>query len=155
MANVALRHPASLEVPSSGSLALAVPVGRALFAALFLAAAPGHFQPQTVAYAASQGVPLASLLVPLTGVMLLVGGLSVLLGYRARYGAAVLAAFLVPVTLMMHKFWAIPDPMAAMMQQIMFMKNVALTGASLLLVYFGAGPHSLDARAARREAEVG
>jgi putative oxidoreductase len=55
----------------------------------------------------------------------------------------------VPVTLTMHKFWGISQPMQAQMQQIMFLKNVALLGATFMLMYFGAGPVSLDERAGR------
>jgi putative oxidoreductase len=127
----------------------AVPIGRALFSAIFIFAAFGHFSPQTIGYAASAGVPLASIAVPFSGVLSLAGGLSVLLGYRARIGAGLLVLFLVPVTLMMHKFWAVSDPMMAQMQMAMFMKNVALTGGALLIGYFGAGPVSLDARSGR------
>ena len=67
--------------------ALAAPVvllGRLLFALIFLMAGPNNFSGQTIAYAASQGVPLASIAVPLSGVLAIVGGLSILLGYRAR-----------------------------------------------------------------------
>lgn len=128
------------------------PVGRALFAAIFLTASLTHFTPQGVEYAASEGVPFAELLVPLSGVVALLGGLSVVLGYKARYGAALLVAFLVPVTLIMHRFWAIPDPTMAMIERIMFMKNLGLLGGALLLVYHGAGPFSFDAHAERRDA---
>lgn len=127
-----------------------VPVGRALFAAIFLMAAPGHFAQPTIGYAAQQGVPFAQWLVPFTGLLMLAGGVSVLLGYRARLGAWALVVFLVPVTVMMHNFWVVEDPMMAQMQQAMFLKNVAIVGGSLLLAYFGAGPVSLDARRARR-----
>ena len=51
-----------------------------------------------------------------------------------------------PVTLSMHAFWAVKDPMAAGMQYAMFMKNVGLLGGALLIAHFGAGPFSLDAR---------
>lgn len=126
-----------------------VPLGRFLFVAIFLLAAFGHFSAPTIAYAASQGVPLANVLVPLAGVLALVGGLSVLFGVRARIGALLLVLFLVPVTLMMHRFWAVPDPMMARMQQAMFMKNVSMLGGALLIMYFGAGPFSLDSRTRR------
>jgi putative oxidoreductase len=79
----------------------------------------------------------------------LAGGLSILLGYRARLGAWLVVLFLVPVTLMMHKFWTIGDPMMAQMQQIMFLKNVSMLGGALLISQFGAGPISLDSRAGR------
>src|SRR5437764_15351642 len=114
--------------------------GRALFALIFIIAAPGHFSQQTVGYAAQQGVPLASIAVPLSGIIALAGGLSVLLGYRARWGAWLLILFLVPVTLLLHKFWTISDPMMAQMQQVMFMKNLALIGGALLITQFGDGP---------------
>lgn len=126
-----------------------VPVARALFAAIFLIAAPGHFTQQTIGYSAQQGVPMAQVLVPISGLLTLAGGLSVLLGYKAKLGAWALVLFLVPVTVMLHNFWAVQDPMMAQMHQGMFLKNVAMLGGALLIAYFGAGPLSLDARLAR------
>jgi putative oxidoreductase len=81
-----------------------VVLGRFFFALIFLLAGANHFNKQTIGYAASQGVPLASILVPLSGVLAIAGGLSILLGYRAKLGAWLIVLFLVPVTLMMHKF---------------------------------------------------
>jgi putative oxidoreductase len=130
-------------------------VGRVLFSLVFLAAAPGHFQSGTIAYAAAQGVPLASLAVPASGVLALLGALSVALGYRTRWGAAALVAFLVPVTFSLHAFWKVGDPMMHQLQLVMFMKNLALIGGALTFVVHGAGAYSLDARAeARRGAPV-
>ena len=126
-----------------------VPLGRLLFAAIFLLSVPHHFEQATINHAAQQGVPLAGALVPLSGALELVGAVSVLIGYRARLGAVLLALFLIPVTLTMHRFWGISDPMQAQMQQIMFLKNVGLVGATLLIMHFGAGPISVDARAGR------
>jgi len=59
------------------------------------------------------GTPLAGLLVPVSGVMALAGGLSIAAGYKARWGAWTLAAFLIPVTFMMHAFWKLQDPVLA------------------------------------------
>ncbi len=126
-------------------------LGRSLFALLFVAAAPGHFKAETIAYAAAAGVPLPELLVPASGILALLSGLSIAIGYRARWGAAGIVAFLVPVTLMMHRFWAVSDPMMAQMQQIMFMKNVSMLGAAVLIAYFGAGPASFDDLRARAD----
>jgi putative oxidoreductase len=126
-----------------------VVLGRFFFALIFLMAAPNHFTKQTIAFAASQGVPLASIAVPLSGVVAIAGGLSILLGYRAKLGAWLIAVFLVPVTLMMHKFWLVQDPMMAQIQMILFMKNVSMLGGALLISQFGAGPLSLDARRSR------
>lgn len=126
-------------------------IGRISFALLFIISGIGHFKPETVAYAASSGVPFANLLVPASGILAIVAALSIATGYRARWGAAGIVAFLVPVTLAMHKFWAISDPMMASLQQVMFLKNVSLIGAALYFVYAGAGALSLDARAGRAD----
>jgi putative oxidoreductase len=120
--------------------------GRLLFAFIFIFAAFGHFSPREIAYAAQQGVPLTSIAVPLSGVLALAGGLSLLLGYRARLGAWLLVLFLVGVTPAMHNFWAVKDPMMAQMQMVMFLKNLSMLGGALLISQLGAGPWSLDAR---------
>lgn len=119
-------------------------LGRIFYVAIFLVATPGHFSKGTIAYAASHGVPMANILVPAAGVVALVGALSVLLGFRAKFGAFLLMLFLVPVTVMMHNFWAVSDAQAAQMQQINFLKNLSMIGAALLICYFGSGPLSVD-----------
>ncbi len=60
--------------------------------------------------------------------------------------AWLLVLFLVPVTLAMHNFWAVHDPMMAQIQMAMFMKNVSILGGALLISQFGSGPLSLDSR---------
>jgi putative oxidoreductase len=50
---------------------------------------------------------------------------------------------------MMHKFWAVTDPMMMQMQMAMFMKNISLTGGALMISYFGAGPISIDNKSAK------
>ena len=126
--------------------AAVVLLGRFLYVLIFLIAAPNHFSKQTIAYAAAQGTPLASIAVPLSGIIALAGGLSILLGYRAKIGAWLIVLFLVPVTLTMHNFWTVHDPAMAQIQLVMFMKNLAILGGALLISQFGAGPLSLDAR---------
>ena len=133
----------------TSSRGFVVLLGRLFFVLIFLLSGPNHFSKQTIAYAASQGVPLASVAVPLSGLIALIGGLSILLGYRAKIGAWLIVLFLVPVTLMLHKFWGISDPTIAQMQMVMFMKNVSMLGGALLISQFGAGPFSLDARRSR------
>jgi putative oxidoreductase len=124
-------------------------LGRLFFAAIFLTAGPNHFAKQTIGYAASQGVPLASIAVPVSGLIALIGGLSILLGYRAKIGAWLIVLFLILVTPAMHKFWTAADPMMAQVQMVMFFKNVSMLGGALLISQFGAGPWSLDARRSR------
>jgi putative oxidoreductase len=118
-------------------------VGRILFALIFIVAAPRHFSHEGIQHATDLGVPRAGLLVPLAGVMALVGGLSIALGYQAPLGAWLLVGFLVPVTFMMHAFWNQTDAMAAHTQQAMFAKNLAMLGTALLLTQFGSGAFSL------------
>ena len=96
---------------------------------------------------------MATVLVPISGILALIGALSIMLGYKAKWGALLLVIFLVPVTLMMHNFWAISDPMMAQMQMAMFMKNVSMLGCAMIISYFGAGPLSLDARIGRPKGE--
>jgi putative oxidoreductase len=135
--------------PQSASIAMQGPVvflGRLFFALIFLMSGPRHFMAQTIAYAASQGVPMASIAVPLSGAFAILGALSILLGYRAKAGAWLIVLFLVCVTPMMHNFWAVSDPMMHQMQMIMFLKNLSMLGGALLITQFGSGPWSLDSR---------
>jgi putative oxidoreductase len=121
-------------------------VGRIFFSLIFMMASISLFSKQTIEHAAAQGIPLASIAVPLSGVIALLGGLSIALGYKAKLGASLLVLFLLPVTVMMHNFWAVQDSMLAQMHQVMFMKNLSLLGAALLISHFGAGALSLDGR---------
>ena len=89
---------------------------------------------------------MPTVLVPISGIMAIIGGLSIFLGYKAKWGAWLLVAFLIPVTLMMHAFWKLDNPMEYQVQMAMFMKNISMLGAALLIAWFGAGPVSLDER---------
>lgn len=120
--------------------------GRIIFSLHFLMAAPFHFSANAIGYASSQGVPMAGALVPLSGIIALIGSLSIVLGYKAKLGAWLLIAFLIPVNFMMHPFWNITDAMQQQSMMAFFMKDLSMTGAALLIAYWGAGPISLDAR---------
>jgi putative oxidoreductase len=126
-----------------------VPLGRVLYSLIFINSGLFHFSGAAVNYANSQGVPMAQVLVPVSGIMAIVGGLSIMFGYKARWGAWLLVAFLVPVTLMMHAFWNLTNPGEQQIQMAMFMKNTSMLGAALLIAWFGAGPVSIDARTAK------
>ncbi len=121
-------------------------LGRLSFVLIFLMSGPRHFTGQVIAYAAAQGVPLASIAVPLSGIIALAGGVSVLLGYKAKIGAWLIVLFLAAVTPMLHKFWLATDPMMFQMQFAMFMKNVSMLGAAIFISQVGSGSWSLDAR---------
>lgn len=131
--------------PSAAVSAPVVLAARILFALIFLMSGFTHFSGQSIAFAASQGVPLASILVPASGILAFLGGLSILLGYHAKLGGWLIALFLIGVT-PMHKFWGISDPMMQQIQMVMFMKNLTMLGGALLISQFGAGPLSLDSR---------
>lgn len=87
-----------------------------------------------------KGLPLAGLLLLGNIVFQLVGGISLILGYKARWGAIILILFLIPTTLVFHNFLANPDELTA------FLKNLALIGGLLMVYYAGAGAVSLDAK---------
>jgi putative oxidoreductase len=123
---------------------LASLAGRLLFSLVFLTSGLSHFSAATIGYAAAQGVPFANVAVPLSGSIALAGALSIILGYKARIGAVLIIVFLIPISLVMHAFWNVADPMMHQMQMIMFMKNVSMLGGALFIMVHGSGPWSLD-----------
>jgi putative oxidoreductase len=86
----------------------------------------------------AQGVPLSGLLVYAAGLVELGGGILLAVGYRAKIAAALLAAFTVVATLVFHAFWAAPAEQA-LVQTVMFFKNVAMFGGLLHVVAHGTG----------------
>jgi putative oxidoreductase len=72
------------------------------------------------------------------------GGLSLLLGYKARLGALVLFLFLIPVTLTFHNWWTYPDPKEQQVNMLFFLHNLTLMGGLLLVMTHGPGPLSID-----------
>lgn len=123
--------------------------GRILFSLMFIMSGMGHLTKSAgmAQYAGAMGVPAPTLAVIITGIMLLLGGLSVILGYKVKVGTILLVVFLIPTTFMMHAFWGIEDPMQSQMQMGMFMKNLSMMGGALLLYHFGTGPLSLEEQA--------
>jgi uncharacterized membrane protein YphA (DoxX/SURF4 family) len=120
-------------------------IGRILFSAIFIRSGVQHFtRVATMApYASAKGVPAAKFMVPLTGAMIFLGGISVLLGAYVRIGAALLVIFMIPTAIVMHNYWTLTDPMAKANDQAHFIKDLALAGAALLIGSFGPGPLSL------------
>jgi putative oxidoreductase len=120
-------------------------IGRILFSKMFITSGFHHFSDATIQYATSKHVPMPAFFVPFSGMIAIVGGLLILLGFKAKLGAWLLVIFLVPVTIVMHNYWAILDPMAQQMQRINFDKNTSMLGGAILIAYFGSGPVSVDA----------
>ncbi len=121
-------------------------IGRILYTIIFIMSGFGHIfnNSQMVLMAEKSGVPFASITVPVTGIMILLGGLSILLGYQVKIGSLLILIFLIPTSFIMHSFWSMTDPMMTQLNMVMFMKNMGLAGASLIFFYFGTGPLSLD-----------
>ena len=94
---------------------------------------------------AAQGMPIVSVFLVATIAIEVLGGLSVALGLGARVGAAVLALYLIPVTLIFHGFWGLQG-MERQMQMVNFLKNLAIIGGLTFVAAFGPGPLSLDER---------
>jgi len=122
-------------------------IGRILTALIFMIS--GFFEivgySQTVGFAASKGLPLASVAIACAIVIEVLGGLAVLIGFKTRIAAWILFLYMIPTTVVFHNFWA----MAGMQQQdnmAHFMKNLAIMGALLLLASGAPTPYSMDAR---------
>ena len=111
-------------------------LGQLIYGGFFAYNGVNHFQHQeTMAqYADSKGVPSPQTAVLGSGALLLLGGLSVLTGYKPRAGLAMIAAFLIGATPAMHAFWTIADPQQRMGEQVNFLKNLALLGSVLMLM---------------------
>lgn len=124
-------------------------IGRVLLALMFVKAGFGKLGniEGTAAYIASGGLPMASALAVLVGLLELVGGLALAVGYKARWTALALGVFTLLASVLFHKFWAVPAEQQ-MVQQLMFLKNMAVAGGMFVVAALGAGPVSLDHRVA-------
>jgi putative oxidoreductase len=141
--------------------------GRVLLALIFLMSAAGNKIPQfsnVVQIMESQGVPIPQVMLVGAIVFLLAGSLSIILGFKARIGAALLLTFLLLATYFFHDFWTWPEDAmwvlstssdvkmpVQQIEMISFMKNLALMGAMLFIIANGSGPMSLDGKHASDE----
>src|SRR6478735_7983117 len=127
-------------------------LGRLLLCTIFFMAAVGNKIPHfsdVVKIMESVGVPAPQFLLAGAIVFLLVGSLSVIVGYKARVGASLLLTFLVLASYYFHPFWKL-EGQAQQEQMIQFMKNLSMMGAMLFLIANGPGPWSVDARLAKQ-----
>lgn len=121
-------------------------VGRVLISAIFLMSGLTKISgfAGTAGYMASKGIPLANIALVLTIIIEVGGAVMIILGYKARLGAAALLLWMIPVTAIFHNFWAAAEA-AKQMEMIMFMKNLGLMGGMLVIIGLGSGPKSLKA----------
>jgi len=122
-------------------------VARLLMAMMFVAAGISKLTglEGTAGYIASVGLPAPQVLALATGLFEVVAGVLLIIGWQARWAALALAAFTVLASLIFHRYWSMPAD-KQMIQQLMFFKNLAITGGLLFVFAFGAGTLSLDAR---------
>ena len=121
--------------------------GRVLLALMFILAGfskLGNIE-GTAGYIASGGLPFGSVLAVVVGLLELLGGLAIAVGFQARWAALALGLFTLAASVLFHKFWAVPADQA-MVQQLMFMKNLSVAGGLFIVAALGAGPVSMDAR---------
>lgn len=120
-------------------------VGRVMLALIFLIAGIGKITnfAGTAGYMASKGVPLTDIALVLTIIIEIGGALMLIVGWKARWAAGIMFLWLIPVTLMMHNFWTMTGG-AHQTNFIMFLKNISIMGAMLMVMAHGPGPKSLD-----------
>jgi uncharacterized membrane protein YphA (DoxX/SURF4 family) len=122
--------------------------GRLIVGAFYIYNGLNHFLKfsQLAAYAKSKEVPVPEIAVGGSGLLLLLAGITILLGYEPRIGVAALILFFVPVTFSMHDFWAVAADQKAI-QLVQFTKNFALLGSALMFLKIPKPwPLSLDRR---------
>jgi putative oxidoreductase len=127
---------------ASGSTSAAILVGRILLSVMFILAGFSKLTAisATAGWFGSIGLPAPTVVAVLVGLLELVGGIAILIGFQTRVAALVLAIFTVAATLIAH------TNLADQVQQLFFMKNLAVTGGFLVLAAAGAGAYSVDAR---------
>lgn len=110
-------------------------IGRIMFGGFFLHSGIDHFlkKREMAQYAGAKHVPNPDVAVQVSGALLAIGGASLLLGIKPKYGAAAIIAVLAAVSPTMHAFWSQEDPQARQADMINFAKNLALLGGALAL----------------------
>jgi len=120
-------------------------VGRVLLALIFIIAGFGKITgfEGTVGYMQAYNVPMTQVLAVLAIIVELGGGLMIAVGWKARWAAAAIFIFVLIASFIFHAFWAVPADQAQL-QNIMFMKNLAIMGGMLYIIVYGSGPLSVD-----------
>jgi len=111
-------------------------IGRIILGLFYLYYAMNHFRNAEMinGYTALKGVPMADKAVLGTGIMMALGGLSLITGILPTIGAIIIVIFLLPMTIMIHDFWTVEDLMARLGKQANFMKNVALMASTVMFL---------------------
>ena len=120
-------------------------VGRVLLALIFIISGFGKINgfEGTVGYMQAHNMPMTQILAVIAIIIELGGGIMIAVGWKARWGAAALFIFVLVASFVFHAFWAVPADQAQL-QNIMFMKNLAIMGGMLYIIAYGSGPLSVD-----------
>ena len=120
-------------------------VGRVLLALIFIIAGFGKITgfDGTVGYMQAYNVPMTQVLAVIAIIIELAGGIMIAVGWKARWAAAAIFIFVLIASFIFHAFWAVPADQAQL-QNIMFMKNLAIMGGMLYIIVYGSGPLSVD-----------
>lgn len=94
-------------------------------------------------FMSSKGMPMSELLLVATIALEILGGLAIMIGWKARWAAAAIFLFLIPTTFIFHPFWN-ADPASYQNQLNHFLKNLAIMGGMLYVALLGSGTLSLD-----------
>lgn len=131
-------------------------IARLCLSAIFIFAGASKliFFDQTHAYMASKGFTAIPFFLISAALLELIFGLCLLLGYKARFAATVLLLFLIPTSLIFHDFWTLEVGAERALQQILFLKNIAIMGGLIYVLCDGAGGLSLDSLTHKKEPDV-
>lgn len=116
-------------------------MGRILLGGYFVYSGYNHFKnlDGMTGYAKMKGVPIARASVVVTGLMMALGGMTIIINRYAIIGMCLIILFLIPTTVMMHKFWKEADVNAKVGERINFTKNLALIGAIIIIIMISIG----------------
>jgi putative oxidoreductase len=125
---------------------LAALVARVLLVLLFLLSGVGKVMAfdGTVSYIASHSLPFPALETVIAVAVELGAGLLLLVGWKTRWAALILAIFTVVAAFLFHRYWTYADAAAGMGDYINFWKNISIAGGFLLAFAFGPGRYSVD-----------
>lgn len=114
-------------------------IGRVMFAVIFIAAGINNFTKldATAMHAQTRGAPGAKAMTVVLGLLALVGGVLIVLGWRRFIGAGLIVIFCLLTAFLMHNFWRDTDQVAKQNEKAHFMKNIAMAGAALFMAHYG------------------
>jgi putative oxidoreductase len=134
---------------SSSTNPLVLLLGRVMICVIFLSSSVGQITDfdSNMKHVAGAGMPVPQMAIWASIVVQFLGGVALLVGFRIRIAAWALFIFLIPTTIMLHRFWGIPSPHSP---EVQFFKNMALMGGLLFVANSEAGAYSVDALLARK-----